>query len=68
MAAPRREQKARAAGVAVYCQREAHVSFVMRPLCRADLWLSDVPSHRKSSLTSHRGEAKREEEAEREEL
>lgn len=52
------------AGVAVDCEREAHVSFVMRPVCCADLWLSDVPSHRKSSLTSHRGEAERQKEAE----
>lgn len=51
------------AGVAVYCEREAHVSFVMRLVCCADLWLSDVLSHRKSSLTSHRGEAVREKEA-----
>lgn len=45
------------AGVAVYRRREAHVSLVMRPVRCADLWLSDVPSHRNSSLTSHRGEA-----------
>lgn len=52
------------AGVVAYCERDAHVSFVKRPVCCADLWLSDVPSHRKSSLTSHRGEAEREKEAE----
>lgn len=61
-AAPRGEIEGRvplSAGVGVCCRREAHVSFVMRPVCWVDLWLPDVPSHRESSLTSHRGEAER---------
>lgn len=46
------------ASVAMYYEQKAHMSFVMKPVCCADLWLSDVLSHHNSSLTLHRGERK----------